>query len=64
MSTYTWTTDWDWVHTPAEINELIQDEKHPTLTSAEQIISVCWDANQNAYLVTWRVRKWLDGSEG
>ncbi len=63
MSAFTWQADWDWVHTPEEINELIQDEKHPTLTSAEQIISVSWDISRNAYLVCWKVRKWLNGTE-
>lgn len=61
---YRYEIDWDWVHTPDDVNDLIQDEEHPTLTSAEQIISISYDIVQHAYLVTWRVRKWADGSAG
>lgn len=53
-----------WVKTPDEINTLIEGEDHPSLTSADQIISVSYDDSRKEYLVTWRVRKWLDGSEG
>lgn len=63
MSTYTYIIDYAWVHNPEEVSGLVEDEDFPTLTNAEQIISVCWDALQNAYLVTWRVRKWLGGGE-
>lgn len=62
--TYRYEIDWDWVHHPDDVNDLIKDEEHPSLTSADQIISISWDAAQNAYLVTWRVRKWVDGSVG
>lgn len=58
MSTYTYVVDYAWVHTPAEVSGLVEDEDFSTLTNADQIISVSWDAYQNAYLVTWRVRKW------
>ena len=61
---YRYEIDWDWVHNPDDINDLIQDEEHPSLTGSDQIISIGWDAAQNAYLVTWRVRKWADGSVG
>ena len=61
---YRYEIDWDWVHTPDEVNELINDEEHPDLISADQIISISWDAAQNAYLVTYRVRMWADGSVG
>ena len=61
---YRYEIDWDWVHTPDDVNDLIHDEEHQSLTSADQIISIGWDASQNAYLVTWRVRKWADGSVG
>ena len=64
MSQYTYMIDWDWVHIPDDVNDLIRDEEHPSLTNAEQIISISWDAMQNAYLVTWKVRKWLDGGDG
>ena len=63
MSTYRYEIDWDWVHTPEGVNDLIQNEEHPTLRSAEQIISVSWDQYHNAYLVCWRVRKWINGGE-
>jgi hypothetical protein len=63
MSTYKWLTEYDWVHTPEEVNELIESEDVPSLTSAEQIICVCWDRHHNAYLVVWRVRKWMEGIE-
>lgn len=62
--TYRYEIDWDWVHNPDDVNDLIQDEEHPSLTGSDQIISIGWDAAQNAYLVTWRVRKWLNGGEG
>lgn len=64
MSQYTYEIDFDWVHTPDEVNDLIQDEGHPDLTSAEQIISVNYDTMQHAYLVTYRVRKWMNGGTG
>lgn len=59
---YRYEIDWDWVHTPDDVNELINDEEHPSLTSADQIISISYDIVRHAYLVTWRVRKWADGS--
>lgn len=62
--TYRYEIDWDWVHTPDDVNDLIQDEDHPSLTNADQIISISYDIVQHAYLVTWRVRKWTDGSVG
>lgn len=61
---YRYEIDWDWVHNPDDVNDLIRDEEHPSLTNAEQIVSISWDASQNAYLVTWRVRTWADGSVG
>ena len=64
MSQYTYTIDHTWVHTPEEVNELIAAQEIQTLRSADQIICICWDTYHNAYLVCWRVRKWLSGSEG
>lgn len=64
MAQYTYKVYHDWVHTPEEVNELIASEDVPTLTNAEQIFCVCWDAHNNAYLVCWRVREWLNGGEG
>lgn len=63
MSQYTYIIDYAWVHTPDDVSSLVEDEDFPTLTNAEQIISVSWDVHQNAYLVTWRVRKWLNTCE-
>ena len=36
---YRYEIDWDWVHTPDDVNDLIHDEEHPSLTSADQIMS-------------------------
>ena len=63
MSQYTFTVDYAWVHTGEQLNEMILSPEWPTLTSADQVISIHWDPGQGAYLVWWMVRKWLDGSE-
>lgn len=62
--TYHYEIEYDWVHTLDDVNEMIRDDEHTTLTGADQIISVSYDIVQHAYLVTWRVRKWADGSVG
>ena len=61
MSQYTYGIDYAWVQTAADVSGLVEDEDFPSLTSAEQIVSVGWDAKMDAYLVCWRVRKWLNG---
>lgn len=63
MGQYRYIVEYDWVNTPEGANDLIESEDHPTLTSAEQIFCICWDAHHNAYLVCWRLRKWLNGGE-
>ena len=64
MSQYTYVVDYAWVHTVEELNEMILSQEWPTLTSAEQIISIRWDNGIGSHLVTWRVRKWSGGGDG
>jgi ribose 1,5-bisphosphokinase PhnN len=63
MAQYTYKVYNDWVHTPEEVNVMIESEDVPTLTNAEQIFCIGWDAHHNAYLVCWRVREWMNGGE-
>lgn len=49
-----------------EIDEAIE-EQNPAwegLRSAEQIISIQWVPQEQLYYVSWRVRKWMDGTDG
>lgn len=64
MSQYTYVVDYTWVRSPEGVTRLVEDEGVKTLTNAEQIISIAWDPTAEAYLVCWRVRKWIGGGEG
>lgn len=48
---------WQYCKDPNAINDAIktQDANWDGLVSAEQIISISWDANQGCYVVFWRV---------
>ena len=46
---------WQYVEDPNDINDAIltEDESWEGLYSAEQIISISWDAHQGCYMVFW-----------
>ena len=64
MSQYTYVVDYTWILSPEGVTRLVEDEEFETLTNAEQIISIAWDQKADAYLVCWRVRKWIGGGDG
>ena len=47
---------WQYCRNPNDINKAMDehDENWEGLTSAEQIISITYDANLNCYVVFWR----------
>lgn len=51
--------NWNWCNDPNVINEAIKsrDENWEGLTSAEQIISISYDARHENYVVFWRIVK-------
>lgn len=51
--------NWNWCNNPNDINTAIkiQDENWEGLTSADQIISISYDAQHGNYVVFWRVIK-------
>lgn len=63
MSRYTYLVRAVHVNRVEDVNGLILDHVLDGLISAEQIISVGWDENAEQYLICYRVRHWLDGTE-
>lgn len=64
MSQYTYLIKWCRVASIEEVNRIIlSDEEEPSLTSAEQIISLSRDPEGIGYLLVWKVRRWEDGGE-
>lgn len=66
MSTYTYIV----VHGHVEDIEFLNDAIRcggfgclPSLTSAEQIISISKSEDKNGFEVFWRVREWKDGGQ-
>lgn len=49
---------WQYCKDPNDINDAIhyEDPNWEGLTSADQIISITWDANQGCYVVFWTIQ--------
>ena len=66
MSTFKIQIQWRMTGTLDAIHRAIAEggqDDWPGLTSADQIISICWREDLHGYCVVWKVREWEAGDD-